>query len=245
MNNQQMNDQLYVAVRDNKIDLAKEYLAKGADINHNDGEPIYTATILDNHHEVLRVLIDAGADTNIRKHRSIKTALTKGDAISLEMLLEPKGAFDKFYADFPNALKLASDKNEVMTVSYGVVRTLLEKGVDVHYFDDMAVKSAVISNEPEIVDLLLENGANFHASGDYAFRQAAIKDYKQVLEVAIVKHDLTPTQESLDWMREKDCLKTVEQLISKRDLNKKLHANLNTPKPTATKSKIKGFGMKI
>jgi ankyrin repeat protein len=241
MNKQQMNDQLYVAVRDNKIDLAKEYLAKGADINHNDGEPIYTATILDNHHEMLRVLIDAGADTNIKRHRSIKTALTKGDAISLEMLLEPKGVFENFNSDFPNALKLACDKNEVMSVSYGVVKTLLEKGSDVHYFDDLAVKSAVISNEPEIVDLLLENGANFHALGDYAFRQAAIKDYGKVLEVAIIKHNLTPTQESLDWMKEKDCSDFVENLIAKRELNKKLTQSM-TPKP---KQKIKGLTMKI
>lgn len=200
---------------------------------------------MDDRHEMLRILIDAGANTNVRKHRSIKSALTKGDAVALEMLFEPEGAFDKFYSDFPNVLKMASDKNEVMNISYGVVKTLIEKGVDVHYFDDAAVKNAVISNEPQIVDLLLEHRANFHASGDYAFRQAAIKGYDKVLEVAIIKHDLTPTQESLDWMREKDCLKTVEQLIAKRDLNKRLQTNLNTPKTTATKSKKKGYGMKL
>ena len=245
MNQQQLNDQLYVAVRDNKVELAKEYLANGADVNQNDGEALYTATIMDDHHEVLRVLIDAGADTNIRKHRSIKSALTKGDAISLAMLLEPQDAFNKFYADLPNALKLACDKNEVITVTYGVVRTLLEKGADVHYFDDSAVKNAVISNEPEIVDLLLEHGTNFHASGDYAFRQAAIKGYSKVLEVAIIKHNLTPTQESLDWMKEKDCLKTVEQLIIKRNLHNKLQTNLNAPNPTVKKSKMKNLGMKL
>lgn len=238
---EQLNSKLYVAIRDNQIDRAKEHLEKGADINNNNGEPIYIATILDNRHEMLQILIDAGADTNIDRHRSIKSAIAAGDAVSLEILFEPKDSFENFHSDFPNALKLATDKDDVSEPSYNVICVLLSRGVDVHYFDDIAVKNSVIANQPEIVDLLLDHGANFHASGDYAFRQAAIKGYDKVLEVAIVKHNLTPTQESLDWMKEKDCLTTVQQLLGKRDLNKRLQQKYQ-PNPI---KKTKGLTMKI
>lgn len=243
MNQQELNDQLYVSVRDNKPEKVREYLKQGAEIDHKDGNVLYTTVILDNY-EMARLLIDAGADPTVSRCKPMRSALFFGKPAMLEILLEANGAKEHFRDELPNALKLATDKNEINNASIGVIQKLLDIGLDVHYLDDAAVKNSVIGNMPEITDLLLENGANFHASGDYAFRQAAIKGYDKVLEVAIIKHDLTPTQESLVWMKEKDCLKTVEQLMAKRELNKKLQANL-TPKPTVKKSKMKDLGMKI
>lgn len=243
MNQQQMNDQFHVAVRDNCLDVAREFIAHGADINHNNGDPIYTATILDNHHEMLKMLIDAGADTNIKGHRPIKSAIYKGDEKALEMLFEPKGSFNKFHNDFPNALRLATDSQEVDSISFGVVKTLLDKGYDPHYMDDMPVKQATIDNRADVVDVLLEHGANFNASGDYAIRQAAIKDYNQVLEIAIVKHGVKPTQESVEWMKTYNCFDRVEHLLSKRALNERLTQRMNErPKQ---KVKPKGLSLKI
>lgn len=240
MNQQELNDQLYVSVRDNKPEQVKEYLKQGADIDHKDGNVLYTAVILDNH-EMARLLIDAGANPTVSRCKPMRSALFFGKPAMLDILLEPNGAKEQFRDELPNALKLATDKSEIDKASSAVVQKLIDIGFDVHYFDDAAVKNSVIGNMPEITDLLLENGANFHASGDYAFRQAAIKGYDKVLEVAIIKHDLTPTQESLDWMREKDCLKTVEHLIAKRTLNKQLQNKY----PPRQAKKTKGFSMKI
>ena len=60
----------------------------------------------------------------------------------------------------------------------GAVTAALEKGADVHYQDDLPLRSAVYLGYTDIAGLLLKNGANVHTGGE------------ELLFIALKAHDM-------------------------------------------------------
>ena len=53
------------------------------------------------------------------------------------------------------------------------VKLLLDRGADIHAWNDYALRLAAENGHTETVKLLLDRGADIHAGNDYALRYAA------------------------------------------------------------------------
>jgi ankyrin repeat protein len=78
------------------------------------------------------------------------------------------------------------DKDDALVSAaiYGnteTVRLLLDRGVDIHAGNDLALRRAADSGHTETARLLLDRGADIHARNDCAFRWAVDKDHTQTV----------------------------------------------------------------
>ena len=65
------------------------------------------------------------------------------------------------------------------------VERLLQKGADVHAYDDYALRWASNNGHLEVVRLLLQNGADVHAKNDYALRWASYNGHLEVVKLLL------------------------------------------------------------
>jgi ankyrin repeat protein len=101
--------------------------------------------------EVVRLLLENGADIHVQKDYSLRLASFYGHVEVVRLLLE-SGA--DVHADDDYALRLASFYGHVE-----VVRLLLASGANVHAKDDCALRWASDKGHIEVVDLLVSYGA--------------------------------------------------------------------------------------
>ena len=64
-----------------------------------------------------------------------------------------------------------------------IVRLLLDHGANVHALDDYSLRWA--TNNSEVVRLLLDHGANIHARDDQTLRSAAENDHLEVVRLLL------------------------------------------------------------
>jgi hypothetical protein len=64
-----------------------------------------------------------------------------------------------------------------------VVKLLLENGANLHIEHDCVLRWASWNGHLEVVKLLLENGADLHADDDYALRSASVNGHLEVVEL--------------------------------------------------------------
>ncbi len=121
------------------------------DIHAGNGRALRTACAR-GHAEVVKVLLDAGADARSGSDWSLRIASERGHAEVVKMLLDA-GADVHTYSD--TALRWASERGHVE-----VVRTLLERGANVRACDDRALLTAAYKGHIEVVKMLLKAGAN-------------------------------------------------------------------------------------
>ena len=69
-----------------------------------------------------------------------------------------------------------------------IVELLLEAGVDVHVWEDVALRLAADGGHAETVKVLLNAGADVHAKDDEALRSAEENGYRET--VAILREGL-------------------------------------------------------
>ncbi|MCD0496768.1 ankyrin repeat domain-containing protein [Achromobacter sp. MY14] len=135
-----------------------------------------------------------------------------------------------------NGLTQAAESGHIQTTSY-----LLEKGAK--NIQD-ALTKAIEKENVEMFNHLISKGADFEYNHCEPLRWAAMSNARQITHTILLDHRADPTPTAVDWLKENGHTYPLE-VLAKRNLNDKLQTNLNTPKPKATKSKIKGFGMKI
>lgn len=134
-----VEDTLLTASLRGDVKAVKEFIKKGANVNEkdNNGFTILMLTARQNNPEIIKLLLDAGADVNY---------------------VSNEGSF----ADKYTALALAAGNNRVENV-----KLLLAAGADVNIecnFRNTALHYAV--NNAEITKLLLDAGANVNAQGE-------------------------------------------------------------------------------
>ena len=66
-----------------------------------------------------------------------------------------------------------------------VVRLLLDRGADIHAVDDFALILASSNGHLEVVRLLLDRGANVHANDDWALRKASENGHLEVVRLLL------------------------------------------------------------
>jgi ankyrin repeat protein len=77
-------------------------------------------------------------------------------------------------------LLVASGDGLIYLVAY-----YLDRGADIHAYDDRALKNAAENGHTETVKLLLDRGADIHAVKDYALRWAAAYGQAETIELLL------------------------------------------------------------
>lgn len=86
--------------------------------------------------------------------------------------------------------KLAKGYELVTAAATGMVELVelaLEGGSDIHFQDDLALRSASFTGNMSVVKYLVEKGANVHASGNEALLYAAKQKNDEVVEFLLSK----------------------------------------------------------
>ena len=159
---QNSNEDFFAAARRGDAAAVKAFLDKGVDVN---AKTQYGATALSyasdkGHTEVVRLLLERGADPNVRDTfygaTPMSWAAPKGHVEVVRLLIE-KGSKDK-----GEALKLGVDKGAVE-----LVKAVLAKGEVPAATLTKALSKAEAQNRTEIADLLKKAGAApFQKVGD-------------------------------------------------------------------------------
>jgi ankyrin repeat protein len=106
------------AVADGDIDQVKSEISAGADVNSKDGRTGWTLlhiAVNKKHAEIAKLLIDKGADVNIKDPRGrgpIHLAVEKGQKDIVEALIEKGADINAMDGRADNALTLARKKNQ-------------------------------------------------------------------------------------------------------------------------------------
>jgi len=125
--------------------------------------------------EVLRRLIDEGADVQVDGEYPLRTAARYGHTDTVKVLLE-HGA--DVHALDGEALCWAANNGYTETV-----KVLLENGADVHAHDDEALCCAAEYGYTEAVKVLLEHGADVGVWSNYALRYAEENGHTETVEL--------------------------------------------------------------
>ncbi len=183
------NEELLHAAAEGQVDRVRALIADGANVNaiDNNGLPVLVVAIAFNQTEVIKILIDSGADVNIRYLQDKHTPLF---AIALS-------GSDEALKDEPTALTIAqmliaakanvniSDSDGitplefVATMGYSTVaQALIAAGAKVNAQDRDGLTPlhiAALNNNLETREVLLKAGANINArSSKYTYRETPL-----------------------------------------------------------------------
>jgi len=158
---------LIMACERNYVQIARLMLDCGAPIRKQPGlyDPLKTAALFESE-DVLRLLLDRGADVHESSDYALRMASSSGHLDIVRMLLERGADPSALNSD---ALLLAVDainSRHARRENIEIVRMLLERGANVHVFNDEALVKAAGSREPLAVPMtetLLAHGATINA----------------------------------------------------------------------------------
>jgi ankyrin repeat protein len=203
------NSDLYDAVVHNDVQKVKDLLSQGADPNsswQNPGGEVWTALHIaarNDSAEIAALLLDKGADPNIRSRNRKQTPLmdaANNGSKEVALLLLNRGADPNakdvdgstvlLYAIDPDTI-LSEDRTATVEEYTAIVQALLAKGADPNAAKNgwTPLMYAAARNKPEIVKLLVKNGAdvNVSAAGNSALSLAASDEIVAILKAAGAK----------------------------------------------------------
>uniref|UniRef100_UPI003F4B25E1 ankyrin repeat domain-containing protein n=1 Tax=Brachyspira catarrhinii TaxID=2528966 RepID=UPI003F4B25E1 len=216
---------LIKAIEYKQTDIINYLLENNADVNLTLGysTPL-TEAMYDE--ELVRKLIDLGADVNLPAQSGFTPLMASHNNIAIAELLIEKGADIEAKDDYGiNALVYASsDENEEM------VKFLLAKGADANTVCEIENEDMVISPTPlmnaayngniNIINMLLENGADINYTTDFGttpLMMAASFNHFEAVKVLLENNaDTSITDEdgrtALDWAKLENFEDIVELL---------------------------------
>lgn len=127
------------------------------------------------HLEIVKLLLEAGADVHAEDNYALRWAATNGHTEIVRLLLE---AGADVHAQNKFALKWTAYKGHTE-----VVRLLLEAGADVHAGDNFALKWAARNGHTEVVELLLAAGADLERSINWAHKNNKVNLKKKLKDI--------------------------------------------------------------
>jgi ankyrin repeat protein len=143
------NDLLMFSSLEGELELVIWSLKKG--VKYNSLNTALNGASENGHLEVVKYLVEAGADIHNSDEFPLRLAIYNGHLEIVKYLIE-LGADIHIYEDF--ALRIASRDGYLEIVKY-----LVEKGADIHAEDNCALNCAKINGHLEVVEYLLKNGA--------------------------------------------------------------------------------------
>ena len=166
------NIDLWDATVDGDIQIVKQYLDAGGDVNVKDDE-FYSISLLHsavrhNHEEMVSLLLENGADINIKSTNS-NTALlltgTHGNQVIAKLLVEAGANVNEAGFGGWTTLHMASYEGHMNLVNYLVTVA----GADLHIKDEggtTALHCAAIKGHINVIKLLYLKDADINAIGD-------------------------------------------------------------------------------
>ena len=182
---------LMKAARSGTLEIARLLLARGADVNVQDGEQTTAleAAISRDQTAMVALLLEKGAEPNtVNKYMqsALSNAAAAGNLEVTEMLLKAKAR-----PELPG-LVLTPMMFGAFAGNTDLIRLLVRYGADVNYASketgQSALTSAITAGKPEVVAVLIELGANVNQQapdGDTPLKMAKNGDQDDV--VAMLK----------------------------------------------------------
>lgn len=156
------------------IDAVHRLIAEGADVVTTD--IVFTAVKTDRT-DIVRVLLEAGADVHVYRGASLSCASRNGNAELVRLLLR-HGADARTNDSAPLLWAASNGHTEVAQI-------LLDAGSDIHTYDDMALKSAAQNGSVKLVQVLLAAGADITAGHHDAVVLAAERGHAAVVRLLL------------------------------------------------------------
>lgn len=113
-----------------------------------------------NQFSVISFLVDKTTKVNLQT--TLELACFYGNMRTIQLLIEKGATINE------KCLMKASEGNSSETIKF-----LLERGIDIHWESDCALRMACARGRNEVVKLLLENGADIHVMVDEPLRRAS------------------------------------------------------------------------
>jgi ankyrin repeat protein len=186
-----VNKQLFDAAINGNIDVVRDMLAKGADINSEDSNKD-TALIFasyNGHTQIVDLLIKAGANLNLQnsyKSTALILAASYGYIEIVELLIKAGADLNIQNNNKNTALTLASFKGYTE-----IVDLLIKAGADINSQNnvkDTALTLAASYGYTEIVELLIKAGADLNIQNnvkDTALTLASWKGHTEIVDLLI------------------------------------------------------------
>lgn len=242
-----IDDGLNACARAGQTELAKKFVAKGADIHNQDNHALryaayfgYTATV--------KYFLEQGANVNAGNSEPLIQSARDGYTAIVELLIE-HGA--RINARNNDALVWAATGGHAK-----IVDTLLENGADINAQEREAVLWAARNGHNDVIDVFLKRGIDIFDQKECPISEAIYNNHLSVAQNVIINHNISLPENSINELKE-DREKAIQQgqstnifdetfrLIEKQKLNRKLHETLTSQHRLHKKLKTKSLGMKI
>lgn len=166
-----MSESLHDAIKTGKVEVVRDLLSKGLDINAKERgyTPLYTAVAFNCSQDVLKLLIDHGADLNIKDKQGwtpLQHILNSyGNPTNAKILTDAGADVNTKNHSGQTIFHLAAIKKDISLIEY-----LLAKGIDVDSRDNEGqtplYHAAALNKDDiyfDVAEMLLKNGANVNA----------------------------------------------------------------------------------
>lgn len=202
------NTGLKMACNHNRLDFAKLFVERGADVTHDNNLAVRLAadngflkivkflvekgadiTAQNNNclmrasrfgfEDLVQFLLDHGADVHANNDRALHNACQNGHFQTIQLLIK-HGADVK--ADNNRALALASRSGDLR-----IIQLLIKHGADVTADNNRALTNACINGFVPVVACLVEHGADVRAQNDFAVRFAAKNSFFEMFTFLVSK----------------------------------------------------------
>ena len=221
-----LDEKLFTAVEKGQIEQAIHSLDAGANINAPLGDfwetPLMTAVTNDDL-EMTRVLLDRGADVNVKTELDMTALLLacfSGKA-EIARLLIAYGADTRYkWGDLDETLLITTARRGHTSI----LDFLLEAGADVEERNNIgftALLAACYGGHPAAIHFLLERGADLHAKSDShtALALAALEGHldtiRLLLDCGVDVNEITPNDatalEHARWGRQRKAIQLLQQ----------------------------------
>lgn len=230
------DDVLHQAARYGKLDMAKQFIARGADI-HDQAELALRVAAENGHTETVKHFIELGSDVNACDSTALIQSARNGHTETVDLLLK-HGA--KVHAENDDALVYSAINGHA-----DIVRILLENGADINAQERGAVLYAARNGHNDVLDIYIEKGIDVFDQGACPIAEAVYNGHLSVAQNLIITHNIAVTEKTIEQLHEeKDTARLHRKntsifdetflLIEKQQLNRKLKNNLVlTMQPTA------------
>lgn len=158
-----------------------KYLLQFCDINTQKGLPL-TQAVSEGRLDIVKFLVENGADIHADDDTPVFYSVFRGNTKNLSSILKYLVEADKFTEHMNYAFQHACEIGNYEVVSY-----LLKKGADVNYDYGCALKYAAMNGHVKIVKLLIDNGIDLKEYGEMAITWAKKDDKPQAVIKLIKK----------------------------------------------------------
>ncbi|WP_241170428.1 ankyrin repeat domain-containing protein [Serratia marcescens] len=223
-----VDDGLNTCARFGELEMAKKFVAKGADIHNQDNAPLRRAAD-HGHTETVKFLIEQGADVKAGDSEALIQSARNGHTAIVDLLLK-HGA--DIHAKEDDALGWASIAGHANTVE-----SLLNHGADINAQGREAVLWAARKGHNDVLDVFLKRGIDIFDQNECPINEAIYNNHLSVAQNIIITHNITLPEKSITELQESketaiqlgkntSIFDETFRLIEKQNLHNKLRNNL-------------------